>query len=237
MSEQQRLSADGLYYWDGKQWVTTLSPDGRSRWDGSRWVPVQQLIAPPPVYRPIPMPYSAPRPPRVPTSWTKPLQYTVAAAFAVYGLYTLSVPLWLGSAMNDYARQTALRQAQQAPDLYPNPDQYANTMVGVVEFAVWIGVIIAVAIAAVVVVGALKRWTWMFYVVLALLALAVIGLPFSIANAAGITPQFGQLQPPAVTNWVSIAVGVAAIGLGAWILIALITRGPWAMRRPLPGGQ
>jgi hypothetical protein len=40
-----------------------------------------------------------------------------------------------------------------------------------------------------------------------------------------------------VTNWVSIAVGVAAIGLGAWILIALITRGPWAMRRPLPGGQ
>lgn len=231
MSEH-RLSADGLYYWDGRQWVTTLSPDGRSRWDGSRWVPVQQLPSAAPVYPPMPM-YAAPqRPPRVPTSWTKPLQYAVGAAFAVYGLYTLSVPLWLGGAMNDYARQSALRQAQQAPALYPDPEQYANTMVTIVNVAVWIGIVIAVAIAAVVVIGALKRWTWMFYVVIALFALTVIGLPFSIASAAGVTATFGQIQPPAAANWVSIAFGVAAIALGAWMLIALITRGPWAMRRP-----
>ena len=231
MSEQ-RLSADGLYYWDGKQWVTTLSPDGRSRWDGSRWVPLPPAIAPMPMYQPAPMPYAAPRPPRVPTSWTQPLQYTVAAAFGLYGLYTLSVPLWLGGAMNDYARQTALQQAQQAPELYPNPEQYANTMVTIVNVAVWIGVIIAAAIAAVVIVGALKRWTWMFYVVLALLALAVIGLPFSIAGVAGLNASLGQVQPPTAANWASIAFGVAGIALGAWVLIALITRGPWGMRRP-----
>lgn len=232
MSEQ-RLSADGLYYWDGKRWVTTLSPDGRSRWDGSRWVPLPPAIAPAaPMYRPVPMQYAAPRPPRVPTSWTKPLQYTVAGAFALYALYTLSVPLWLTGAMNDYARRIALQQAAQAPEIYPNPEQYANTMVTIVNVAVWIGVVVAAAIAAVVIVGALKRWTWMFYVVLALFALTVIGLPFSIANVAGLTPSFGQVQPPEAANWASIVFGVVAIGLGAWILIALITRGPWGMRRP-----
>ena len=33
-----RLSEDGLHYWDGRHWVTTLSPDGRFRWNGSAWV-------------------------------------------------------------------------------------------------------------------------------------------------------------------------------------------------------
>src|SRR5216683_2443487 len=38
-----RLSDDGLYYWDGSRWISTLSPDGRWRWNGSGWVPADAM--------------------------------------------------------------------------------------------------------------------------------------------------------------------------------------------------
>ena len=236
MSDQLKLSADGLYYWDGRQWVTTLSPDGRSRWDGGRWVPVQQA----PVsatYQPVPFPVHQ-KPARVPTSWTRPLQYAVAAAFAVWGLYSISIPFWMSGAMDAYMRQVALRQAQQAPELYPNPNQYADMMSGIATASLVIGVVIGAGIAIVVVIGALKRWAWLYWVALALLALQVAGLPFQLANAfgafSGLTP--GLSLPPAV-SWFSVVAGLAAAALAAWMVVAALTRGPWAMRRPLAGGE
>ncbi len=240
MSQQHKLSADGLYYWDGRQWVTTLSPDGRSRWDGSRWVPVQAMPAPA-MYQPVPFPVQQ-KPARVPTSWTRPLQYTVAGAFAVWGLYSISVPFWMSGAMDSYMRQIALRQAQQAPQVYPDPNQYANMMSSLGTVSLVTGVVIGAAIAIVVVVGALKRWTWLFWVVLGLLALEAVGLPFQLANGVG---AFNSIMPgpslPPVVIWVSVLSGLAAAALGAWMVVAAVTRGPWAMRRPevrpLPGGQ
>jgi hypothetical protein len=227
---EPRLSADGLYYWDGKQWVTTISPDGRSRWDGTRWIPLPPA-APAPMYAPMPM--AVPRQPgRVPTSWTRPLQYVVAGAFGIYGLYSASLPFWYGGVMDGYMRQVALQQAQRSPELYPDPNQYADTMVNLINVGIAVGVIVVVAIVAVVIIGTLKRWIWLYYVILALLALTVIGLPFSIAAAVGAVPTSGQLTPPPAAGVGSIAFGVAAIALGAWMLMALITRGPWAMRRP-----
>ena len=237
MSEQQpKLSADGLYYWDGRQWVTTLSADGRSRWDGSRWVPVQhQQIAPPAMYAPVPYPI-AQKPSRVPTDWTRPLQYAVAGLFAIYALYSILASFLLAGAMDDYMRQTALRQAQLSPQVYPDPNQYADLMAGMMNVFFVIGVIIVFAVATVVIIGALKRWVWLFYVVLVLLGFTVLGLPFQIANVAGLLPQAG-VALPATSSWAAIAFGLIATALGAWMLIALITRGPWAMRRPLSGGQ
>ena len=238
MSEQ-RLSADGLFYWDGKQWVTTLSPDGRTRWDGARWVPVlQQPAVAVPQYRPAPMPVAA-RPGRVPTAWTRPLQYAVAAAFALWGVYSVTVPFWMSGAMDTYMRQIALQQAQQAPELYPDPNQYADTMSTIATGSLWIGVVFTTAIAIVVVIGALKRWTWLYYVVLALVALQVAGLPFQVANAmggfTGFTPAgTPSLVLPSGVTWAGIVGGLIAIGLGGWMLVALLTRGPWAMRRPEP---
>jgi hypothetical protein len=80
-----QLSPDGLYYWDGSQWQSTLSHDGRTRWNGSEWVPVQgQGFGPSAnVYSPTA---------RVPTSWTRPLQYTVAGWYALSAIYSLSLP-------------------------------------------------------------------------------------------------------------------------------------------------
>jgi hypothetical protein len=178
------------------------------------------------------------KPTRVPTSWTRPLQYAVAAAFGLWGLYSISIPFWMSGAMDSYMRQVALRQAQQAPEIYPDPNQYADMMSGIGTVSLVTGVVIAAAIAIVVVIGAFKRWTWLYWVVLALLALQVAGLPFQLANAFGafngLTP--GLSLPPAVT-WFSVVAGLAAVALAAWMVVAALTRGPWGMRRPLTGGQ
>lgn len=32
-----RISNDGLTYWNGAAWVSTVSPDGKQRWDGVAW--------------------------------------------------------------------------------------------------------------------------------------------------------------------------------------------------------
>ena len=234
MSSQVRLSADGLYYWDGRQWVSALSADGRSRWDGTRWVPVALPAAPPPLYMPMPVPPPVPRAVRLPTSWTRPLQLAVAVVFALYGLYTITAPFWMFGPMNDYMRQTALQQAQQMPEIYPDPNQYANTMSGFVYVGLGLGVVLGVAIATVAMIGAIRRWTWMYYAVLVVLGLQVLALPFQIASATGLITT-STMRMPAFVAFAGAAWGLVAAVLGGWMLVALLTRGPWAMRRPLPG--
>ena len=71
--------ADGLYYWDGQKWVSTLSPDGRFRWNGTAWVPVAGIPAPGYAQ------YQLPRSVRVPTSWTQPMQIAVVAWYVLSG--------------------------------------------------------------------------------------------------------------------------------------------------------
>lgn len=57
-----QISADGLYYWNGQDWKSTLSPDGTHRWNGSAWVP----SGPPPPPAAPSGPPSTPAPPWMP---------------------------------------------------------------------------------------------------------------------------------------------------------------------------
>jgi hypothetical protein len=38
------LSQDGMWWWNGQQWVPALSPDGAYRWDGAAWVPRDRCL-------------------------------------------------------------------------------------------------------------------------------------------------------------------------------------------------
>jgi len=235
LSSQPRLSADGLFYWDGKQWASALSPDGRHRWDGSSWVPIATSYAPPQQAF-MPMPLGAPpeKPARVATSWTRPLQIALATVYALQGLYAISAPFWLGGALDQSMRQVALQQAQQSPGLYPNPNQYADSMstFGTVILAVI--VLVGLAIVVAVLVGTWRRWTWMYYVVLVLLAFQIVGLPDQVAGAAGMFRDQTTVQLPAAAFGIGIVSGLLATALFAWMLVALLRRGPWATRRLAP---
>ena len=234
MSTPLRLSADGLFYWDGKQWVSALSPDGRYRWDGTRWVPItpQQLgPSPVPQYSPAFMP-PASRPPRVPTPLTRTVQLVVVGFFALSVVLPVGA---IGAALGDlegYMRQVALQQAAKDPTLYPDPQSYADTLVGVVDVLLVVAVVLIIAIGAVAIIGAMRRWRWVYYAILAYLALDVIDLPSAFLRATGViaTPALGPVLR--VEQWFSVAYALAGAGLGAWLLVVLLRVGPWATRRP-----
>jgi hypothetical protein len=218
-----------MYYWDGTHWISTLSHDGRSRWNGSAWIPVSgQAIAPggfPPA-----------RATREPTSWTKPLQYAVAAWYALSAIYALSLPFWLSGLMSQLINQSIQRQQQLNPSATPLPADFAGTMGSFMTGALWVVAVFGVVISAVFVIGALNRWTWLYYVVLVLLGLSAVSIPLNIVNAVSgsAVSSVSGFSLPSWTYWTGIVFSIPAVALFVWMLVALVQRGPWAMRRAQP---
>lgn len=212
-----RLSEDGLYYWDGQRWVSTLSADGRWRWNGSAWVPVPAMPAPAHLY------YQPVKPRRMPTPWTKPMQYAVAGWNLITGLFYLSLPFWMSNVVAQSIFQGYSRPNSNASPVPANVLAPATT---IISAFVWISAVFAVAIATVVIIGALKRWTWMFYVVLVLSGLTILSLPGQLTGAiVGPTPQ--NLLPSWV-QWIYVAFQIPLAAIFVWMLIAVFRYGPWA---------
>ena len=229
-----RLSDDGLYFWDGKVWVTTLSPDARFRWNGSAWVPVSGMAPPAPYYQ-------SPSIPRVPTPWTKPMQYAVAAWYTVSGLVALSLPFWMSGRMTEFMNRAIQQQTSLNPDVSPPPPEFVSTMSSMMSGTLWVAAVFGAATSTVAIIGALKRWTWLFYVVLVLLGLGVLGLPFNLASVVLRAPNLSTIIMPSSFTWLSIGFGLVGTALFVWMLIAVIRYGPWAMTKKLdqaaPAGQ
>lgn len=216
----QRVSADGMYYWDGAAWVSTLSHDGRHRWNGSTWVPVSGSVYAPQA-----------RAPREPTPWTQPLQYAVAAWYGLSALFTATLPFWMGGTMNQIMNQAI--QRQEANSVEPLPPGFSDTMTTMMNGILWFSAIVGAAVAVVAIVAAIRRWTWAYYAILVLLGLGLIGLPVNLANAAsgGSINSMQGFTMPMWSTWFSIGSGLVSAALFVWMLIALVRYGPWAMRR------
>jgi hypothetical protein len=202
--------------------VTTLSHDGHSRWNGTAWVPAGP--AAPAIY------FAPQRKARVPTAWTQPMQYAVAAWYVLQGIYAIFVPFVLAGPMADYFNQIIQRQAAQNPDVAPPPADFLSIMTTTMTWGLAIGAAIGIAISVVAIIGALKRWTWIFYVVLVLLGLQTASFPFTVLSAFS-TGALNPVKIPLELTIMSVAFGVPAVAIFAWMLVAAIQRGPWAMRR------
>jgi hypothetical protein len=225
-----------MYYWDGQQWVSTLAHDGRTRWSGSAWVPTGQVVGAttPQQSRVI----------RVATSWTRPLQYAVVGWFALQAVYDISLPFWMGKTMGDAMtqamNQSIQRQQQLSPAVSPPPaavtEAMNSLMTSTLTVALWAGAVFGMAISVVAIIGALKRWTWVYYVLLVLLGFSAISLPLNLINAVGgsaISAAGGFSMPPWI-YWLGLASSIPATALFIWMLVALVQRGPWAMRNADP---
>ena len=221
-----RVSPDGMYYWDGQGWVSTLSPDGRHRWNGTAWVPMgdQPYIA---------APAYAMSPARQPTSWTRPLQYAVAGWYVWSAIYALATPFWMGGMMTQILNQSFQQQEQLNPNVTPPPPGFTDMMSNFMSISLWITAAIYCAVFAVIIFGALKRWTWIFYTVLVLLGLSALLLPIDLLYVfvGGRIGAFSGVTMPSSIYVLSFFTGIPGAALFAWMLIALIKRGPWAMRR------
>lgn len=224
-----QISPDGLYYWDGTQWQSTMSHDGRTRWNGSEWVPVQgQGYAP--------GAYVQPSGAREPTSWTRPLQLAVAGWYALSAIYSLSLPFWLSGAMTQAINTSIQRQQQLNPAASPLPADFASTMGSVMTGVLWVAAVFGVVISAVIVIGALKRWTWLYYVVLVFLGFGAISLPLDLLNAAGgsALSAASGFSMPSQFYWTGFLFAIPGTALFVWMLVALVKRGPWGMVRARP---
>ena len=221
-----RLSPDGMYYWDGQSWVTTLSYDRRSRWNGTAWVPVAgQTFASPA--------YPAQRAPRQPTSWTRPMQYAVAGWYAISAVYALTLPFWMGGMMSSLITQSFQRQEQLNPNVTPPSPELIQTMTSFMTGVIWVSALFGAAISALFIVGALRRWTWTFFAVLVLLAFSALSGPLNLVSVfdnRGYSSAVGYTFP--IGFYVAgLILWLPGTALFIWMLVAAIKRGPWAMTR------
>ena len=227
-----RLSPDGMYYWDGSRWLTTLSPDGSHRWNGTDWVPVPRQAFIPPAYA------AQAAPARVPTSWTRPLQLAVAGWYGLSALYSLTLPFWMGGTMSQAMNQSFQHQQQLYPQATPPPPDFVNAMTSMMTGIVWVAAIVGMAICVVVIIGALNRWTWLFYVVLVFLGLGVLAVPFDLVNVLNGGSSYAAMSGvsmPSWLNWSGFVLSIPSTALFVWMLVAAIKRGPWGMTRPVSG--
>jgi len=226
-----RLSADGLFYWDGSRWISALSPDARHRWDGSRWVPLQVAQAAAPRPRTFAAPPARAIPPRIvrnPTSWTKPLQSAIAGWYALQSALTVGVATLIALHLNDFVTGYIQAQERAHPNDALPPPGLAESLTVTAAFFIFFAVAISLGIYVTIIVGALKRWVWVHYAVLLMLGLAILGLPFGFAAALGLFSYPGVARE---AFWVGVAGGALSTALFAWMLMAVLRRGPWAMNR------
>ena len=219
------MSPDGMYYWDGQRWSSTLSPDGRFRWNGSAWEPLGAFASPPPYY-------AAGGAQRQPTSWTQPLQIAIVARYVAAGLYGLAQPFLLQGYMTSVMQRSLQQQQAAYPPGATPPPGLTDMMTSIATASVWLGAFIGFAITVVAIVAAIRRWTWAFYVILVLLGFTLLGTVFNAINlAAGGALTSNQPHPPEFTQVMAYVFGAIDTALFVWMLIALIRTGPWAMRR------
>lgn len=65
---------------------------------------------------------------RVPTGWTKPLQYSVVAWYLAYAIWSVVGPFLIAGPMSDYFNQVMQQNATLNPDVPPPPAEVLSTI-------------------------------------------------------------------------------------------------------------
>jgi hypothetical protein len=216
-----KFSADGSRYWDGRFWVRALSPDGNFRWNGSEWLPVSAPTA-------LAFSYDMPTTARVPTHWTKPMQNSVVALEAVTILYLVSQAYLLSDTMSHYVNQGLQQSATQSAQASAAP---AELITAFFSFVFWGGAAIGSLFAILIIIGALNRWRWIFYVNLVFYGLATILLPFNLISALTGSAVANVYPSNSLSSWLTVALGIPTAALLVWMLRAVFRYGPWAMTK------
>ncbi|MBO0837711.1 MAG: hypothetical protein J2P28_19670 [Actinobacteria bacterium] len=203
-----QFSPDGQWFWDGVQWRAAYSPDRRWRWDGGRWVP-----APPQRWR-----YQ-------PTAWTRRLQIIVLAltAFGVLAAI-ISAPTMILPVMQQSMDHTL---ATQPTEPGVDPAQFRATMQTMIYTALGLGAALGVAFAVVTVIGTVKLWRWLYW----LLAITYLFALFSILQDIEYLLGLGSISLPRPWLVASIPIGVAEAALGIWMIVLYRRYGTWARTR------
>ena len=205
-------SADRRYWWNGREWQLAVSPDGRLWFDGIRWIP--NPLAPPPVRY-------------MPTRWTRPLQVAVIA-LAVMGFATFL--LMAGLAISTPPAVVVVTGSVPPEEAARMTTIIRESMItGTVDTGV--GLLVLVVL---IVLGALRRWRWMFWITLVGFGLVVIGPLIGLAASVLVLPRppVGTMPPvpnvPLPFRLASLLYPAADLLLFVCMLVVAVRIGPWA---------
>jgi hypothetical protein len=206
-----QFSSDGEWFWDDAQWRPAYSPDRRWRWDGRQWVPA----GPPSVQR---WRYE-------PTEWTRRLQVIVIALVA-FGLVVsiAAFPTVLLPAMQESMDRSI---AAQPTSSSVDPAQLRSMMNSIVSVTLGIGAVLVAASLAIIVIGTVRLWRWVYWFLVVGYLIALLSIPQNILYAFG----FGTISLPAWWLLASIPFALAEAALGLWMIVLYRRYGTWARRR------
>jgi hypothetical protein len=197
-------SPDRRYWWDGSNWSLAVTADGRLWFDGQNWVlnPLR-----PPVRR------------RAPTKWTVPLQWLViVVAVLSFGLLVAAGPLLISMLTIPVVEPpSGLPPGISPGQLEQAAREARQSFIGVIV----VEGLIALALLVLVVVGALRRWRWAFWLTVVLNAF----------NALNITAVPVLRHPPVALQVAGTIMDVIQAMTCVALLVAAIRIGPWACRR------
>lgn len=191
-----------------------VSPDGLLWFDGTQWV--ASSLKPPSIQH-------------VPTRWTFPLQLAVIAV-SLLGVTSFVLSLWLPpQVVTVVGAMPGEQAAQMAQTTWISGAAYGTVLLGLVVL---------------VVVGALKLWTPVFWITLVGLGLLGVVPLMEMLSAQFFAPppptaiEVTALStpPPAVQFVIMLTEMLTPVACAiafVWMLVTAIRIGPWACRKTI----
>ena len=193
-----------------------MSPDGHQWFDGTRWI--SNPLAPPRVwYRP--------------TVWTRPLQVAVIA-LTVIGFATF---VWTTALMVSTFPAPIVVAGDVSPD---QAGQLSRSFRASIVAGLVVNGVVLLAPVALIVVGTLKLWRWVFWLTLVGFGLVITGPLVGLAASVLIPrppPPAGIMPPvptfPLALGLANMLILPATLLLFIWMLVVAVRVGPWACRK------
>lgn len=152
------------------------------------------------------------------TPWSRSRQVAVIVLFGVQAVYAASLPFWFIDTMTRYANDMNARFGTGTPP----PDAAASlsqtNTIATEMFGVF--VVLAVAVAVIAITGALLRWRWAYYAIMALLCLEALEGLSSVAGAL-LPSLLTGAPPPLPVLLPAVIIVVGAGSLFAWMVAGL----------------
>jgi hypothetical protein len=163
------------------------------------------------------------------------MHYLVAAFYGVQAIFLGSMPFWYIQTMTQWADAMNRQNQQLNPSSPTLPPDLMGNINSEMTVAFYLAVFVIFAICVLALIGALRRFMWAFYVILGLLLLEALYLGFSAVmstlSSLVTSALLGQsVGPHPLMTWAEGVFAIASAALLAWMLIAMVRTGPWAMR-------
>ncbi|MDQ6789930.1 MAG: hypothetical protein M3075_04605 [Candidatus Dormibacteraeota bacterium] len=163
------------------------------------------------------------------------MQLAVIALTLVGALNLLFLLPYFGDYLRRSIRQSIDLSLASQPGTVENADQVRMIAEQVAFFSVALTVAFAIVWCLLVLIGTLRRWTWLYWLLMIAAGLSVLGLPQQALEIFGVGISGGPGQPvfllPLPNALLGLILGLAELALFIWMIVALRRFGPWACRK------